>query len=171
MAPSILPQKGIRQPKRLRFQRRRNIPVRDGLSTRNRLFSLGFRPPRPARVGSIRRMEFLIYCMSAMKKDCCIPRTVCVGSAPLRQDARLTAGFYARRGHAERWRSGRTRRSRKPKYPQGYRGFESHPLRHLSPSHICRLILRSRCTHRFRQDSGGDGGAIGLGDEVRHLVG
>ena len=37
-----------------------------------------------------------------------------------------------RRGHAfraERCRSGRSGRSRKPLYPCGYRGFESHPLR------------------------------------------
>ena len=32
----------------------------------------------------------------------------------------------------ERCRSGRTGRSRKPKYLQGYRGFESHPLRHVT---------------------------------------
>ena len=31
---------------------------------------------------------------------------------------------------AERCRSGRSGRSRKPLYPCGYRGFESHPLRH-----------------------------------------
>ena len=31
--------------------------------------------------------------------------------------------------HAERCQSGRMGRSRKPLYPRGYRGFESHPLR------------------------------------------
>ena len=32
---------------------------------------------------------------------------------------------------AERWQSGRTYRTRNAAYPRGYRGFESHPLRHL----------------------------------------
>ena len=31
----------------------------------------------------------------------------------------------------DRWRSGRSHRSRKPEYSQGYRGFESHPVRQL----------------------------------------
>ena len=33
--------------------------------------------------------------------------------------------------HAERWQSGRSRRTRNAKYGQLYRGFESLPLRHL----------------------------------------
>jgi hypothetical protein len=32
--------------------------------------------------------------------------------------------------HAERWQSGRSRRTRNAKYAQAYRGFESLPLRH-----------------------------------------
>ncbi len=51
--------------------------------------------------------------------------------APCNSDADLALERGLQRlDPAERWRSGRTRRSRKPEYPQGYRGFESHPLRH-----------------------------------------
>lgn len=54
---------------------------------------------------------------------------------------------------------------------RGEHRFYGHPLRHLTSPHISRLIARSPYTHRFRQNSGGDGGAIGLGDEIRHLIG
>ena len=43
---------------------------------------------------------------------------------------------------AERWQSGRSRRTRNAKYSQGYRGFESLPLRHLSPPPITGPDLR-----------------------------
>ena len=40
----------------------------------------------------------------------------------------FSVSFYA--DNPERWLSGRRRRSRKPLYPSGYRGFESPSLRH-----------------------------------------
>jgi hypothetical protein len=46
------------------------------------------------------------------------------GAAPITRHA-----SYCMRALTERCRSGRSGRSRKPLYPQGYRGFESHPLR------------------------------------------
>src|SRR5687768_12021403 len=57
---------------------------------------------------------------------------------------------------AERCQSGRLGRSRKPLCPQGYRGFESHPLRHLSE--LKKLVFppvrgyRGRCLRAERED-------------------
>jgi hypothetical protein len=54
-----------------------------------------------------------------------------------------TGNLMARR--QERWQSGRMRRSRKPLYPFGYRGFESLPLRQLAFHHI----PHNSTKHRF----------------------
>ena len=46
---------------------------------------------------------------------------------------------------AERCRSGRSGRSRKPEYGFPYRGFESHPLRHRALSNHLKLLLFVAC--------------------------
>ena len=48
---------------------------------------------------------------------------------PNDSDSRRIRRFWT--GSMERCLSGLKRRSRKPLYPQGYREFESHPLRHI----------------------------------------
>ncbi len=57
---------------------------------------------------------------------------VALGGAAAAAPRRLRARelFVRVRRPAEGCRSGRSGRSRKPLYPRGYRGFESHPLRH-----------------------------------------
>lgn len=49
---------------------------------------------------------------------------------PAGRSTRVASPPPRRRTSAERCRSGRTGRSRKPLCAQAYRGFESHPLRH-----------------------------------------
>lgn len=65
---------------------------------------------------------------------CAISGTCACGAARLlspRSNARLTSA-----PRAERCRSGRSGRSRKPLCVQAYRGFESHPLRHLPRNRV-----------------------------------
>ena len=74
------------------------------------------------------------------------PRTAvlrCAFAAPITRRA-----SFCMRARAERCRSGRSGRSRKPLYPQGYRGFESHPLR----QRILRRSDNSLISERYDKD-------------------
>jgi hypothetical protein len=55
---------------------------------------------------------------------------------------------------AERWQSGRSRRTRNAKYSQGYRGFESLPLRHSFPG--CFGVACKRARHARAPDAEDD---------------
>ena len=83
------------------------------------------------------------------------------------------------RPRAERCRSGRTGRFRKPVYAQGYPGFESLPLRHFSASAVDVLNSHVRATIDFsrrtgvRLQRGGAAGSLAIvvlapGRHIRH---
>ena len=69
--------------------------------------------------------------------------SVCRGNSTVGSNPTLSARFLAKPS-AERCQSGRSGRSRKPLCSQGYRGFESHPLRHLFFDLVGRPKLESR---------------------------
>src|SRR3989338_7934144 len=70
------------------------------------------------------------------------------------------------RATTERWKSGRMRQTRNLMYPQGYRGFESHPLRQKNrQGFLVVFLFNDRSRDREELAIGGVGAVRGEGIE------